>query len=119
MEDLQSTLQSILSDPKQMDQIMAMAQAFGVMPPEGAQAPADSPPQAEGAPAQILPQGAALADLMGGLGAMQGSEDRVFAALRPTMSVRGQARLDRASKAAKLARLLGQFLGSRGGGSHV
>ena len=33
MEDLQSTLQSILSDPEQMRRITAMAESLGLKPP--------------------------------------------------------------------------------------
>ena len=41
---------------------------------------------------------------------MQGTEDRVFASLRPSLSPTGQGKADRASRAAKLARLAGRFL---------
>ena len=49
MEDLQATLQSVLSDPAQMAQIAALAESLGLKPPEqqatgnGQQATGDAP----------------------------------------------------------------------------
>ena len=52
MEDLQSTLRSILSDPEQMARVAALAESLGLKPPEpGAEqptgAPAGRPPEAD------------------------------------------------------------------------
>jgi len=41
---------------------------------------------------------------------MQGTEERVFAALRPSLSPAGQGKADRAVRAAKLAKLASRFL---------
>ena len=178
MEDLQATLQSVLSDPAQMAQIAALAESLGLKPPEqqatgngqqaagspvaaaiGRQAPSrpgeatGNGQQAAGSPvaaaigrqapsrpgeatgngqqAKDRPAGAAigrppeaaassmsipnlegldLGKLMAGLSAMQGREDRVLGALRPSLAPTGQAKADRALRAAKLARLAGQLL---------
>jgi hypothetical protein len=53
---------------------------------------------------------------MGRLSQMHGSEERVFSALRPTLSEQGQRKVDRALRAARLSRLAGLLLN---GGSHV
>ena len=63
-------------------------------------------------------EGLDLGKLMAGLSAMQGREDRVLGALRPSLGPSGQARTDRALRAAKLARLAGQLL-RRGREGHV
>lgn len=108
MEDLQAAIQGVLSDPEQMAQLQAMAQALGIQSgQEAAPAPpTEPPPPADG---QVLA-------LMGRLSQMHGSEERVFSALRPTLSEQGQRKADRALRAARLSRLAGLLLN---GGSHV
>ena len=128
MDDLQNRLQSILSDPEQMRQIAAMAESLGLKPPkqnppsghsERSEESASSVPAAtpnrhsersEESVPPIPPGLPDLSALMGSLSAMQGTEDRVFASLRPSLSPTGQGKADRASRAAKLARLAGRFL---------
>ena len=128
MDDLQNRLQSILSDPEQMRQIAAMAESLGLKPPEqnppsghserseesASSVPAASPnrhsERSEESGPPIPPGLPDLSALMGSLSAMQGTEDRVFASLRPSLSPTGQGKADRASRAAKLARLAGRFL---------
>ena len=127
MDDLQNRLQSILSDPEQMRQIAAMAESLGLKPPEqnppsghserseesASSVPAASPnrhsERSEESVPPIPPGLPDLSALMGSLSAMQGTEDRVFASLRPSLSPTGQGKADRASRAAKLARLAGRF----------
>lgn len=126
MEDLQSTLQSILSDPEQMGRIAAMAESLGLKPPdaeaggrqseqEGTAHTGAAGPRPEAVPPEM---GAELVQLLGQLGAMSGSEDRILAALRPSLSAEGQRNIDRALRAAKLSRLASRFLRRRGEG-HV
>ena len=151
MEDLQSTLQSILSDPEQMRQIAAMAESLGLKPPAGNGAPGHSerseesvphpghserseepvshPRHSERSEESVSPGSGPphlghsersdesvpfplpdLSALTRGLSAMQGTEDRVFGALRPSLSPAGQGKADRATRAAKLARLASRFL---------
>ena len=109
MEDLQAAIQGVLSDPAQMAQLQAMAQALGM---QGGQDAASAPPPE---PPPEAPDGQVLA-LMGRLSLMHGSEERVFSALRPTLSEQGQRKVDRALRAARLSRLAGLLLN---GGSHV
>lgn len=121
MEDLEAALQSVLSDPARMAQISALAESLGLKPPEQPpEAAATSPPPEENAPGSPLPQleGLDLGKLMAGLSAVQGREDQILGALRPSLGPGGQAKADRALRAAKLARLAGQFL-RRGREGHV
>ena len=132
MDDLQSTLQSILSDPEQMRRIAAMAESLGLKPPEEEAFPGPSAQGEASASASghsVRGEGSAsssrhsarsegsvplglpdLSALMHGLSAMQGTEDRVFSALRPSLSPAGQGKADRAVRAAKLSRLASRFL---------
>ncbi len=93
----------------------------GPQPHVGAGALDGPPLQAAGEP-QDGPVGAAssafplpgldgpeLGRLMGLLSASSGSEDRLLNALRPALDPAGQARVDRALRAAKLSRLAGSF----------
>lgn len=134
MEDLQSALQSILSDPEQMNRVAALAESLGLKPlPAAPIADPSSPsfsghsergeesvspaPQSAGASPGLL-NGLDLPRLMDQLSAMSGTEDRVMGALRPSLSPEGRKKVDRALRAAKLSRLAGQFL-SRGREGHV
>ncbi len=122
MEDLQAALQSVLSDPKQMEQIMAMADALGLHPPEsGPSEAAPDPAVPESGP--VREEGSdgtpgidpALLRILGRLGDLQGPEVRVLNALRPVIS--DPSRIDRALRAARLSRLAGRVL--NGGLKHV
>ena len=135
MEDLQAALQSILSDPAQMARVAALAESLGLKPPEegaatGGYEAAGNRQQAAGEPrdgtagaassAFPLPglDGPELGRLLGLLSASSGSEDRLLNALRPALSAAGQARIDRALRAAKLSRLAGGLL-RQGRSAHV
>ncbi len=115
MEDLQSILQSVLSDPAQMAQVASLAQSLGLGSPPNGESPASDGTQAS-SPAPDL---GALTQLAGAAAALQGAEDEVFRALRPSLSQKGQAKLDRASRAAKLSRLLGRCLRGKDGDGNV
>ena len=114
MEDLQETLQSILSDPEQMARVASLAESLGLKLPEPAPDSANmNAKQLEEPVSPSFPglDGVDLGKLMGQLSALNGAEDRVLGALRPTLSQSGQGKVDRALRAAKLSRLAGQFLG--------
>ena len=110
MENLQSTLQNILSDPHQMEQIMAMANALGLQPPDSSpgqppgEVPPPSPPPEQAAGGGPDPN---LLRLMGQLNNLHGPEEQVFHALRQVMSPAGQRKIDQALQAARLSRLAG------------
>ncbi len=141
MEDLQAALQSVLSDPAQMAQIAALAESLGLKQPEaqpGASEPhpsergedSASRPRPSGRSEEAAPpaapvfrglpgiEGLDLSRLMAGLSAVQGREDQILGALRSSLAPSGQAKADRAVRAAKLARLAGQLL-RRGRKGHV
>lgn len=127
MEELQSALRSILSDPEQMARVAALAESLGLKQGPSEETPPDQPRPApdsgqserseEAAPAGSPPLGvnaSDLAGLMSGLSSLNGSEDRLLNALRPGLSAEGQSRIDRALRAAKLSRLAGRLLAGRG-----
>ena len=116
MEDLQNALQRILSDPAQMNQIMALAGSLGIGPQqEGSGSPASSEVE-ESSPPPAGPD-PALLQLASRLGSLQGPEEQVFQALRPIMSQQGQGKVDRAIRAARLSRVAGMLL--KQGPDHV
>ncbi len=149
MEDLQASLQSILSDPEQMARVAALAESLGLKPPDqgseyGVGAAIGRQPEASGGgmqnakcnmqneentgadvhigppPSAALPgfDGLDLPGLLSRLSSLNGSEDRVLNALRPSLSAAGQSRVDRALRAAKLSRLAGSLL-QQGRAEHV
>ena len=89
----------MLSDPSQMAQIMTLAKSLGVSPP----AQNAAQPEKTTQPAAI-PQNPML-QLLGTTGAGSGKESKLFEALKPVVSERGKARVDRAIRAARLSRL--------------
>ena len=117
MEDLQNTIQAILSDPAQMAQLQQMAAALGLQPDAG---PAQDVPQEDSPPPTDRPFAVdgRMAAMLAKLGTMTGSEERVFSALRPGLSEQGRSKADRAMTAARLSRLAGMLL-ANGHGSHV
>ena len=91
----------------------------GGPPLQAAGEPRDGP---AGAASSAFPlpglDGPELGRLLGLLSASSGSEDRLLNALRPALSAAGQARIDRALRAAKLSRLAGGLL-RQGRSAHV
>ena len=116
MEDLQSALQSILSDPAQMAQIRSMAAAMGLQPPDPGQAAEAASPGAD--PAPPLQADSGMLQLLGQLGQVRGAEERILSALQSGAAPGTRQRLDRAVRAARLSRLAGLLLRQAGAG-HV
>lgn len=115
MDEMEEKLGSILSNPQMMQQIMAMAQSLG-----GA---SEAPPQKElpkpqESPLQTLPNiDIGMLQKLSGL-AGQGGIDReqqaLLKALGPYISRDRVSKLEKAMRAAKMARLASAFL-SQGG----
>ena len=108
MEDLEQKLGAVLNNPQLMQQIMSMAQSMGT--------PAPSPPeQKQPEHATFPPIDPAMLSNLAGL-SKQGSIDRnqqaLLKALAPYLSKDRISRLERAMRAAKMAKLAGSFLGS-------
>lgn len=108
MAEMEDKISAILSNPQLMQQIMTMAQTLGQQPPPAEQSP---PPQSKASP---LPDAATLQKLSG-LAASTGTDSQqkaLLAALGPYVSRDRLQRLEKAMRAAKMARLASSFLGS-------
>ncbi len=107
MEELEQKLGAVLNNPQLMQQIMSMAQAMG------SQQANESKPQDSAPPMPSIDPGM-LAKLSGL--SKQGSIDReqqaLLKALNPYLSKDRIGRLERAMRAAKMAKLAGSILGS-------
>ena len=107
MEDLEQKLGAVLNNPQLMQQIMSMAQSMGAPPPQD-QRPPESAPAMPAIDPGMLSKLASLSQ--------QGTTDRdqqaLLKALRPYLSMDRIGRLERAMRAAKMAKLAGAFLGS-------
>ncbi len=112
MDGLEEKLNSVLSDPQMMQKIMTMAQALGSQSP---QQPPDPPPAAPSVSAPDIDL-RMLQKLSGA--ASQAAPDRdqqaLLKALVPYLSRDRIGRLERAMRAAKMAKLASAFLGTGG-----
>ena len=136
MSDFEDKLNGILSNPDAMAQIANLAQSLnlgggggGAQPEEPANASPALPPGGSGSPAAGLGGLAGLGDLLGQIDPgmiqmgmdvfrqVQSAEDRNTAllnALRPFLKEDRQARLDRALRIARTAKLVRAALGVLG-----
>ena len=109
MEDLEQKLGAVLNNPQLMQQIMSVAQSMGNQPPPKAEErqPAEAPSFPQLDPGML----SKLAGL-----SKQGNIDReqqaLLQALNPYLNKDRISRLERAMRAAKMAKLAGSFLGS-------
>lgn len=108
MDDLEQKLGAVLNNPQLMQQIMTMAQSMGASSPQ---------PQEPKQPEQstLPPLDPGMLSKLAGL-SKQSSIDRnqqaLLKALGPYLSKDRISRLERAMRAAKMAKLAGSFLGS-------
>lgn len=112
MAEMEDKLNSILSDPKMMEKIMSMAQALG----------GDSPQKEDGPPSQS--QNFSMPDIdmatmqrITGLARQSGIDKREQSLLRALggyLSKDRVARLEKAMRAAKMAKIATSALGQRG-----
>ena len=107
MDDLEQKLGAVLNNPQLMQQIMSMAQTMGSQAPTQEQKPTEQAPFPSIDPGML----SKLASLSN-----QGSIDRnqqaLLKALDPYLTKDRIGRLERAMRAAKMAKLAGSFLGS-------
>lgn len=107
MDQMEDKLGAILGNPQLMQQIMSMAQSLG-----------QSSPQPEPAPAPELPNfdPAMLAKLgsLAGQGNVDSNQRALLNALHPYLSSRKLNKLEKAMRAAKMARMASSFLGQGG-----
>ena len=109
MDGLEEKLGAVLNNPQLMQQIMSMAQAMGNAPPAAAAAP--PPPKTDAAP---LPDLGMLQKLTGiaGQANVDHNQQALLQALDPYLGRDRLNRLEKAMRAAKMAKLAGSFLGS-------
>lgn len=110
MDQMEDKINAVLNNPQLMQQIMSMAQSLGQSSPP-------QPPQ-EHTPEPRLPDfDPALLQKLSGL-ASQGHIDRdqqaLLSALHPYLSHRKLSKLEKAMRAAKIARMASGFLGQGG-----
>lgn len=108
MSELEERLNSILSDPGQMEKLAGLARTL-----MGGEGPAPAPPPS-------APDGT----LLNKLGALMGAgaqtpsrEQALLAAMRPWLSEKRRARMDRAVQLARMARIARLAMGELGGES--
>ncbi len=106
MEDMESKLGAILSNPQMMQQIMSIAQNFGAEQ----EAP---PPSQEAAPEIDFAMVQRLTSLIGRTG-IDAQQKALLQALAPYLSSQRIRKLEKAMRAAKLAGMASTFLGNAG-----
>ena len=106
MSEMEDKLNSVLNNPQMMQQIMSMAQSLGGQPQKE-----DSPPKGESTPELDL----GMLQKLSGL-ASQSSIDKnqrsLLHALGPYLSRERIGKLEKAMRAAKMARMASSLLGS-------
>ena len=105
MDDLEQKLGAVLNNPQLMQQIMSMAQSMGAQPQQQKQ------PEEAGFPA-IDPGMLAKLSGLSNQGTIDREQQALLKALNPYLSKDRIGRLERAMRAAKMAKLAGAFLGS-------
>lgn len=116
MEGMEEKLNSILSNPQMMAQIMSMAQAFGANQESAPQKEAVAPP-APAAPSLPVNFDPALLQKVVGIVQQTGidrNQQSLLKALGPYLSRDRIARLENAMRAAKVAAIATSFFGSNG-----
>lgn len=121
MDDFQDKLNSVLGNPEMMQQIMAMAQSLGGSQPDSgsSQQNTESPP-AEPVGAGFLPEGIDLSMLQKLSGftskiAVDSNQQGLLRALGPYLPSDRVHKLEKAMRAAKLARLATTLLNQSAG----
>ncbi len=103
MEDLQAQLGAIMNDPAMMQKLMAMAQNLSAPPQQSQPEP---PPTPAFDPAMLQ----RLSGIMGQSG-IDPNQKGLLSALRPYLSYQRINKLEKAMRAAKMAKLASGFLG--------
>ena len=109
MENLEEKLNSVLNNPQMMQQIMTMAQSLGQAP--------QSTPEEQSIPANTSLPGIDISTLQKISGIMQssgvdGNQQALLSALAPYLSHEKVSRLERAMRAAKMAKHISSILGT-------
>jgi hypothetical protein len=106
MSEMEEKLNSVLSNPQLMQQIMSMAQSIGAPPPKE-----DAPSKSEPTPEIDLGMLQKLSGLAGA-GTIDKDQQTLLKALRPYLSRERIGKLEKAMRAAKMARMASGLIGS-------
>ena len=107
MEQMEEKLGAILNNPQLMGQIMSMAQSLGHSVP---QQESSLPPEFPNFDPALLAKLGSLA----GQGIVDQNQQALLTALHPYLSNRKLSKLEKAMRAAKMARMASAFLGQGG-----
>ena len=110
MDDLERQLNSILSDPKQMEQIAVLARSIMGDGAQGNPSPEPGPGPGPGPDAALLGR---IASLMQSGG--EGREQALLKAMAPYLSEKRRGKLNNALRLAKLARIARLAMETGGG----
>lgn len=116
MDDLQSQMSAIMNDPEMMQKIMAMAQSLGQSPPPEPPPPKKPTPRPESENAfpdldlNTIQRISGFARQSG----IDHNQKALLNALAPYLSKDRVNKLEKAMRAAKLARLASSFIGQSG-----
>ena len=109
MDELEQKLGAVLNNPQLMQQIMSMAQSMGSAPA----APSEPPPPRQ----ELPPIDFSMLQKLSGIAQQSGidqNQQTLLHALHPYLSAGRITRLEKAMRAAKMARLASSFLGQNG-----
>lgn len=109
MEQMEDKLGAILNNPQLMGQIMSMAQSLGQTAPPAEPTPAPAPELPNFDPAML-----ARLTSLAGQGTVDKNQQALLTALHPYLSRRKLHKLEKAMRAAKMARMASGFLGQGG-----
>ena len=119
MDDLQERIQSVLNDPEQMEEILAIARSLGAELPDTVTQTEQTRPETEAASVPPMPGlGGAMtqpvAELLKEAGKLEKKQENLLNALKPFLKPNRREKIDRAMQAARLSHLAGYALRSRG-----
>lgn len=120
MSELDEKLNSILSNPAMMQQIMSLAQALNQQPEPQQAPPPQTPPQpqrSEPEPSNDRIMNPNLLNRVAGLmqrGSIDKNQESLLKALRPYLSRQKLEKLERAMHAAKMAGIASEMVNARG-----
>ena len=110
MDQMEDKIGAILNNPQLMGQIMSMAQSLGQNPPTGQNPPRQDPAPLPDFDPAVLQKLSGLASQ----GTVDSNQKALLTALNPYLSRRKVEKLEKAMRAAKMARMASGFLGQGG-----
>ena len=117
MSEMEEKLGAILSNPQMMQQIMSMAQAMSPPPEPQGRPPQEAKPEQPPEPAPPAIPDFSVMQKLAGMTRQSGidkNQQALLRALSPYISRERSAKLEKAMRAAKMARLASAFLNAGG-----